>query len=174
MPKRRLAISEDAEDGTMPLVNKRHEAFCMAYVGECRDNAAAAYVAAGYQNTKNAHVCGCQLLTKLNIKRRVKHLEDELAEQEKLKAIDAIRHLKAIATVTITDFMNPDGTLDESKLQDRNLTQAIQELTPTFDKDGVRIGWKLKLKDSMRALELLGLTEKEEVVQNNQVLVIKA
>ena len=70
--------------------------------------------------------------------------------------------------------MNPDGTLDESKLQDRNLTQAIQELTPTFDKDGVRIGWKLKLKDSMRALELLGLTEKEEVVQNNQVLVIKA
>jgi hypothetical protein len=173
MPKRRLAISEDQEDGSQPLINKRHEAFCLAFVGECRDNAAAAYLAAGYKN-KNAHVNGCQLLIKTNIKRRIKHLEDELAEQEKLKAIDAIRHLKAIATVTITDFMNPDGTLDESKLQDRNLTQAIQELTPTFDKDGVRIGWKLKLKDSMRALELLGLTEKEEVVQNNQVLVIKA
>lgn len=174
MPKRRLAISEDAEDGTMPLVNKRHEAFCMAYVGECRDNAAAAYRAAGYRDTKNARINATSILTKSNVKRRIKHLEDELAEQEKLKAIDAIRHLKAIATVTITDFMNPDGTLDESKLQDRNLTQAIQELTPTFDKDGVRIGWKLKLKDSMRALELLGLTEKEEVVQNNQVLVIKA
>lgn len=173
MPKRRLAIAEDQEDGSQPLVNKRHEAFCLAYVGECRDNAAAAYRAAGYKDAKNAHVNGCQLLTKTNIKRRVKYLEDELAEQEKLKAIDAIRHLKAIATVTITDFMKPDGTLDEAKLQDRNLTQAIQELTPTFDKDGVRIGWKLKLKDSMRALELLGLTEREEVVHNNQVLVIK-
>lgn len=172
MPKRRLAIAEDQEDGTLPLVNKRHEAFCLAYVGECRDNAAAAYIKAGYNAVKNAHVCGCQLLTRLNIKRRIKHLEDELAEQERMKAIDAIRHLKAIATARLSDFYK-DGRFDVSKLSDPELSRLIQEVTPIYDKDGVLIDYKIKLKDSMKALELLGLTDKQEAVQNNQVLIIK-
>lgn len=173
MPKRRNSPPPESEDGTQPLVNKRHEAFCMAYVGECRDNASAACLAVGYK-TKNANVVGPRLLANVSIQKRIRHLQDELADQERLHAIDAIRHLKAIVTVTLSDFLNPDGTVDESKFQDRNLMQAVQELSPVHDKDGARIGWKIKLKDSMRALELLGLTEqKEEQVQNNQVLVIK-
>ena len=171
MPKRRLAIAEDQEDGTLPLVNKRHEAFCLAYVGECRDNATAAYLAAGYNN-KNARVNGCQLLAKTNIKRRIKHLEDELAEQERMKAIDAIRHLKAIATAKLSDFYI-NGRFDVSKLSDPELSRLIQEVTPIYDKDGMLIDYKIKLKDSMKALELLGLTDKQEAVQNNQVLIIK-
>lgn len=173
MPKRRNSPPPESEDGTQPLVNKRHEAFCMAYVGECRDNASAACLAVGYK-TKNANVVGPRLLANVSIQKRIRHLQDELADQERLHAIDAIRHLKAIVTVTLADFLNPDGTVDESKFQDRDFMQAVQELSPVHDKDGIRIGWKIKLKDSMRALELLGLTEKkEEQVQNNQVLVIK-
>jgi len=172
MPKRRLTISEDQEDGTLPLVNKRHEAFCMAYVGECRDNAAAAYRAAGYRDTKNARINATSILTKSNVKRRIKHLEDELAEQERMKAIDAIRHLKAIATAKLSDFYI-GGRFDTSKLSDPELSRLIQEVTPIYDKDGVLIDYKIKLKDSMKALELLGLTDKQEAVQNNQVLIIK-
>ena len=172
MPKRRLAIAEDQEDGTLPLVNKRHEAFCLAYVGECRDNAAASVIAAGYK-TKNANVIGSRMLAYVSIKRRIKHLEDELAEQERMKAIDAIRHLKAIATARLSDFYK-DGRFDVSKLSDPELSRLIQEVTPIYDKDGRLVDYKIKLKDSMRALELLGLTEqKQEQVQNNQVLVIK-
>lgn len=171
MPKRRLAISEDQEDGTLPLVNKRHEAFCLAFVGECRDNAAASVIAAGYK-TKNANVIGSRMLAYVSIKRRIKHLEDELAEQERMKAIDAIRHLKAIATAKLSDFYI-DGRFDSSKLSDPELSRLIQEVTPIYDKDGVLIDYKIKLKDSMKALELLGLTDKQEAVQNNQVLIIK-
>ena len=171
MPKRRLAIAEDQEDGTLPLVNKRHEAFCLAYVGECRDNASASCLAAGY-HTKHPDVTGSQLLVKISIKRRIKHLEDELAEQERMKAIDAIRHLKAIATARLSDFYK-DGRFDVSKLSDPELSRLIQEVTPIYDKDGVLIDYKIKLKDSMKALELLGLTDKQEAVQNNQVLIIK-
>lgn len=171
MPKRKNAPVE--EDGTKPLANKRHEAFCMAYVGECRDNASAACLAVGYK-TKNANVVGPRLLANVGIQRRIRHLEDELVETEKLRMIDAVRHLKSIATVNLSDFLNEDGTVDESKFKDPWLMQAVQELSPVIDRKGYRVGWKIKLKDSMRALELLGLTEqKQEQVQNNQVLVIK-
>ena len=173
MPRRKNSPPPESEDGTRPLANKRWESFCLYYVGEHRGNATASCVACGYKN-KNADVTGPRLLGIVGIQRRIKYLEDELAESEKLRAIDAVRHLKAIVTVTLSDFLNPDGTVDESKFQDRNLMQAVQELSPVHDKDGARIGWKIKLKDSMRALELLGLTEqKQEQVQNNQVLVIK-
>ncbi len=173
MPKRRNSPPPESEDGTQPLVNKRHEAFCMAYVGECRDNASAACLAVGYK-TKNPDVVGAHLLVKVSIQRRIKHLQDELAETEKLKAVAAVRHLKAVATVSIADFIGSDGRIDVEKLRDPQLSQAIESLTPIYDKDGCLLDYRIKLKDSMRALELLGLTEKkEEQVQNNQVLVIK-
>ena len=170
MPKRRNAPME--EDGTKPLANKRHEAFCMHYVGDCRDNAAASYRMAGYKAKGNVN--GVQLLAKTSIQRRIRHLEDELVETEKLRMIDAVRHLKSIATVNLSDFLNDDGTVDESKFKDPWLMQAVQELSPVVDRKGYRVGWKIKLKDSMRALELLGLTDQKAAPdQNNQILVIK-
>lgn len=171
MPKRKNAPME--EDGTKPLANKRHEAFCMHYVGDCRDNASASCIAAGYSG-KNADVVGPRLLVNVGIQRRIRHLEDELVETEKLRMIDAVRHLKSIATVNLSDFLNEDGTVDESKFKDPWLMQAVQELSPVIDRKGHRVGWKIKLKDSMRALELLGLTDQKAAPdQNNQILVIK-
>lgn len=173
MPKRRNSPPPESEDGTQPLVNKRHEAFCMAYVGECRDNASAACLAVGYK-TKNPDVVGAHLLVKLSIQRRISHLQEELAQQERLKAVAAVRHLKAVATVTVADFLGDDGRISLEKLRDPWLSQAVESFTPIYDKDGCLVDYKIKLKDSMRALELLGLTEqKQEQVQNNQVLVIK-
>ncbi len=173
MPKRRNSPPPESEDGTQPLVNKRHEAFCMAYVGECRDNASAACLAVGYK-TKNPDVVGAHLLVKLSIQRRISHLQEELAQQERLKAVAAVRHLKAVATVTVADFLGDDGRISLEKLRDPWLSQAVESFTPIYDKDGRLVDYKIKLKDSMRALELLGLTEqKQEQVQNNQVLVIK-
>ena len=173
MPKRRNSPPPESEDGTQPLVNKRHEAFCMAYVGECRDNASAACLAVGYK-TKNPDVVGAHLLVKLSIQRRISHLQEELAQQERLKAVAAVRHLKAVATVTVADFLGDDGRISLEKLRDPWLSQAVESFTPIYDKDGRLVDYKIKLKDSMRALELLGLTEqKQEQVQNNPVLVIK-
>lgn len=174
MPRRKQLPAE--YDGTTPLYNERHEAFCVAYVGEHRGNGAAAYRAAGYKTLKTLTdaACAAKLLINANIQKRIAHLENELAEKEKLKAIDAVRHLKAVTTVTIADFMDDLGRIDRKKLRDPQLAQAIQELVPIYDKDGYLIDYRIKLKDSMRALELLGLTEKTaETTQAQQILVIK-
>ncbi|MBR4674821.1 MAG: terminase small subunit [Victivallales bacterium] len=161
-------------DGSGPLPNPRHEAFCVAYVGEQRGNAAASYRAAGYK-TKKRHpdaAAGQRLLTFVDIQKRIAHLENELAEKEKLKAIDAIRHLKAVATVTLADFIGSGGHIDIKKLRDPALAQAIQEITPIFDKDGCLLDYRIKLKDSMKALQLLGLAEADQPGGVQQVLVI--
>lgn len=162
-------------DGSEPLPNPRHEAFCVAYVGEQRGNAAASYRAAGYK-TKKTHTdgnCAALLLENTGIQKRIAHLENELAEKERLKAIDAVRHLKAVATVTLADFIGPDGRIDLEKLRDPALAQAIQELTPVFDRDGCLLDYRIKLKDSMKALQLLGLAEADQPGGGvQQVLVI--
>lgn len=173
MPKRRNSPPPESEDGTQPLVNKRHEAFCMAYVGECRDNASAACLAVGYK-TKNANVVGPRLLANVGIQRRISHLQEELAQQERLKAVAAVRRLKAIATVTVADFIGDDGKISLEKLRDPWLSQAVEYFTPIYSKDGDLLDYRVKLLDPMQAFEQLGLTEKkQEAVQNNQVLVIK-
>lgn len=174
MPKKRQMPAD--YDGATSLVNERHEAFCVAYVGEHRGNGAAAYRAAGYKTLKTLTdaACAAKLLINANIQKRIAHLEKELAEREKLKAIDAVRHLKAVSTVTLADFMDGQGRIDRQKLRDPQLAQAIQELTPIYDKEGFLVDYRIKLKDSMRALELLGLTDKApESQQVQQVLVIK-
>ena len=160
------------EDGTKPLRSKRHEAFCLAYVGEHRENATASCIAAGYK-ARNAKSTGSRMLTFVDVQRRIRHLEDELVEQERLKAIDAVRHLKRIATVSLSDFVGPDGRIDVAKLRDPQLSQAVAEITPIYDKDGCLLDYKLKLKDSMKALELLGLTDQPQNGPQNQILVIK-
>jgi len=163
-------------DGSEPLPNVRHEAFCVAYVGEQRGNAAASYRAAGYKTkrTRTDAVCAAEILINPNIRKRIAHLENELAEKERLKAIDAVRHLKAVATVTLADFIGADGRVDVMKLRDPALAQAIQELTPVFDRDGCLLDYRIRLKDSMRALQLLGLAEADQQAGGaQQVLVIK-
>ena len=174
MPKNRQM--PEGYDGASSLLNERHEAFCVAYVGEHRGNGAASYRAAGYKPMKTLSdaAAAARLLINVNVQKRIAYLEKELAEKEKLKAIDAVRHLKAVSTVTVADFMDEMGRVDRRKLCDPRLAQAIQELVPIYDKEGCLIDYRIKLKDSMRALELLGLTDKApEAQQSQQVLVIK-
>ena len=163
-------------DESKALKNKRHEAFCLQYVGMSRMNGSAAYKAAGYRCAADtARRMAARLLARQDVAARVRHLEDEMAEREKLRALDAIRHLKAVATVTLADFLAPDGRIDTEKLHDPWLMQAVAKLTPIYGDGGVLLDYKLELKDSMRALELLGLTKRKEPQgAGPQILVIKA
>jgi len=164
------------DDPSKALRNARHEAFCVAYCGECRGNAAASYLQAGFRckNREIAKRMASRLLKRPDVAARVHHLEDELAEQEKLKAIDAIRHLKAIATASLSDFYDSNGRVDPCKLCDPWLSQVIESVTPIYDRGGNLIDYKIKLKDSMKALELLGLTKQQQAdAQQLPVLLIK-
>jgi len=152
------APSPDA-DGSKPLANVRWEAFCVAYTGHCRRNAAGAYVAAGYKpkTPGTAAVNAGRLLTNANIAARVEHLNNEALKIERLHARDAVRRLAIIATAELADFLNDDGTINPESLKGP-MGAAIESFAVTETPTGRR--WTIRLKDSMRALELLGLTEK--------------
>lgn len=166
-------LPEIAADGAKPLDNVRWEAFCTAYTGHFRRNAAAAYVAAGYKpkTPQIATVSALKLLANTNIQARVEFLNNEALKIERLHARDAVRRLATIATAELADFQDENGDIDPKKVKSGPLRAAVQEMTQEYTRDGRKV--KIKLKDDMRALELLGLTEKAapESSQNNVFII---
>lgn len=147
-------------DGAKPLANVRWEAFCIAYTGQNRRNAAAAYVTAGYKprTPQIAAATAERLLRNTDIQNRVEHLNNEALRLERLHALDAVRRLAAIATAELADFLDEDGLIDPMKVKYHPARAAVQEMTQEDTPNGRKV--RIKLKDDMRALELLGLTEK--------------
>lgn len=161
--------------GATRLKNTRWEAFCVHYTGKHRRNGTAAYMAAGYK-TKTPEIAAAnavRLLTNSNIQARIKHLNDEALEIEQLHARDAVSRLAVIATAKITDFLDERGRVDMAKVVSSPLSAAIQEVTRQKHKGKEVV--RIKLKDDMKALELLGLTLKEpEATGQNNVFIIEA
>ena len=166
------------EDGSQPLANARWEAFCIAYTGECRGNAAAAYRAAGYKTKKTVsdQANASRLLTNDIIQQRVRHLNKKAMEALQEARRTCLERLATIATVSYSDFLTPNGHVDIRKVHDPRLAPAVKRCTPILDKDGCTVDYYLELYDAMKAPELLGFVEKpeERPAQINQVLVIKA
>jgi len=174
--KRKDAVP-DNYDGTTALPNTRWEAFCHHYTGDFRRNAAGAYRAAGYKPQKNVTdaACASKLLINANIKKRISYLDDQALEIVRLTTREAQERLGSIASARYSDFLDDNGNVDINKVRDPRLSGAVEYCIPTYDREGGFTGYRLKLYDPMRALELLGMTAKDEAsgpVQ--QVLVIKA
>jgi len=166
-------LPENPADGSKPLDNVRWEAFCIAYTGHFRRNAAAAYVAAGYKpkTSEIAASAAERLLRNVDVQNRIAYLDDEALKIERLHARDAIRRLAAVATAKLSDYLDESGRVDPAKVADPALSAAVQEMTQEDTPNGVKV--KIKLKDDMRALELLGLTEKAapEGAQNSVFII---
>lgn len=166
-------LPEKTRDGSKPMDNVRWEAFCIAYTGHFRRNAAAAYVAAGYKpkTPQIAAATSERLLRNTDIQNRIEHLNNEALKIERLHARDAIRRLAAIATAELADFLDEKGNIDPMLVKRGPSRAAVQEMTQDDTPNGRRI--KIKLLDPMRALELLGLTEKAapEQQQNNVFII---
>lgn len=151
---------EKAIDGAKPLRNVRWESFCVAYTGHFRRNGAGAYMAAGYKpkSPEIAASAALRLLTNVHIQSRIEHLNNEALKIERLHARDAVRRLAAIATARLSDYLDESGRIDPARVADPKLSAAVQEFTLEDTESGVKA--RIKLKDDMRALELLGLTDK--------------
>lgn len=166
-------LPEKAADGARPLDNVRWEAFCIAYTGHFRRNAAAAYVAAGYKpkTPEIAASASERLLRNIDIQARVEHLNNEALKIERLHARDAVRRLATIATAELADFLDENGDVDPKKVKRGPLRAAVAEMAMEDTRDGRKV--RIKLLDPMRALELLGLTEKAapEGAQNNVFII---
>ena len=164
-----------AEPGARPLQNRRWELFCQHYCGDFRRNAAGAYLAAGYRvcNSDTASACALKLLRNAKVSERVDWLDKEAEAVVRLKARDAIERLAAIATARIGDFLDAAGNVDPEKVRNSPLSAAVSDYYAVAMPDGT-VSARIKLKDDMRALELLGLTEKPNAPSGAPgVLVIK-
>jgi len=166
-------LPEKPADGARPLDNVRWEAFCIAYTGHFRRNAAAAYVAAGYKpkDANIANAAALRLLGNVSVQSRIEYLNNEALKIERLHARDAVRRLAAIATAELADFLDDEGNIDPVKVKRSPLRAAVAEMTQEYNESGRKV--KIKLKDDMRALELLGLTEKAtpDSAQNNVFII---
>lgn len=156
------------------MENTRWEAFCVAYTGHFRRNAAASYVAAGYKpkTPQIAAATSERLLRNTDIQSRIEFLNNEALKIERLHARDAVRRLAAIATAKLSDYMDESGRIDPAKVADPKLSAAVLEMTQEDTESGLKV--KIKLKDDMRALELLGLTDKANESTQNNVFIIEA
>jgi hypothetical protein len=166
-------LPDMARDGAKPLANVRWEAFCVAYTGHFRRNGAGAYIQAGYKprTPQIAATAAERLLRNVDIQSRIAHLDDAALKLERLHARDAVRRLAAIATARLSDYLDEEGRVDPAKVADPALSAAVQEMTQEDTRSGRKI--RIRLKDDMRALELLGLTEKAapEQAQNNVFII---
>lgn len=163
-------------DGVRALPNARHEAFCQHYCGDYRRNAAAAYKAAGYRvsSDRAAASMAYTLLKRADVQARIDCIEQELTRILKIKVRDAIERLGIIATASMADFLDENGQVDTHLLKHSPSAAAISECFITVSPEGA-VTARIKLKDDMRALELLGLVAKDQQQQQQQqsVLIVK-
>ncbi|GHT01154.1 hypothetical protein AGMMS50276_28610 [Synergistales bacterium] len=89
------------------MLSAMQEAFCAAYVADPKRNGTRAALAAGYSK-KSARILSSQVLTNINVQKRIKELEREALSEagftpESIRAF-AIRQLVAIAATDMADI----------------------------------------------------------------------
>lgn len=166
-------MTDNTTAGSKPLNNFRWESFCIAYTGQHKRNGAAAYVAAGYKPkaSQTAASMAERLLRNDDIQARIEYLNDEALKIERLHARDAVSRLATIATAKLSDFLDAAGNVDIGKVVNDPLSAAISEFTAEDTPNGRKV--RIKLKDDMRALELLGLTDKASETAQGSVFIIE-
>ena len=121
----RMAKKIPTEEEHDFLLNEMQEKFCLEYVSDPKSNASAAAIRAGYAE-KSARVKASQLLTKGNIKARIRELRREALEKsgydkENIREM-IMRRLTGIVSTHVTDVVqispdrndpNRDEILDE-------------------------------------------------------------
>lgn len=163
---------EPEEDGARPLRNARHEAFCQAYTSTHARNAAASYLAAGYKvkKTTPASAAALHLLSKINIRNRIKVLEDAALELAGISRREAVERLSVMATASIADFLDENGEVDVGKVRNGPFAAAVEDFWIQKLPDGSR-KCRIRLADRQKAMQLLGLTREKVAEVQQQVAV---
>lgn len=131
----------------------KQKLFCKYYLISL--NATDAAIKAGYSK-KTADVIGNQNLGKLSIKT---YLTEQMEKREQKLEITAD---KVIAEIAKLAFANTSDVLEisDSGVIIKDLsnidTTCIASAEEVFDKEGMRLGVKIKLHDKTKNLELLG------------------
>lgn len=152
----------------------RQEAFCQAYV-RCH-NAAMAAREAGYP-AKSSHTSGYHNLKRPHVQKRIAEIKAELNNNLNFNEGDWKREVLNIARANMKNYANvtQDGvTMKPTDDMSHEDAAAIKEVSVTESNAGVNL--KYKLKDSVRAYEMLGRSlgvykdnVKVEVTDNSKI-----
>ncbi len=136
------------------------EQFCIEYIRLRHGERAA--INAGY-SPKTARVQASQLLTRLNIRYRIRDLLDEQFKRLKLSADYVLTELHKLSSVDIRDAYDEEGNLKPVHELPEHIAKAVasietEELFDGQGKDKEHIGTakKIKFYDKKGVLELLG------------------
>lgn len=135
-------------------MSPKAERFCAEYMVDM--NATQAAIRAGYSRA-TARSIGHENLTKPDIRERIAHLKMEQESRTRITADRVLQELAVVAFANIGDFLRWTDTRVE--LLPRDLIEpsklgAVDSLA--VEDNGRQLCFKLKLRDSLRALEILG------------------
>jgi phage terminase small subunit len=138
-------------------ITPREERFCYEYVLHL--NAAKAAVLAGYSEN-SARSKGCQLLTKVNVQNRIKHLQGNLAATAEISALRVLKEHEKIAFSNAGQLREGWIALKEFGELTEDQLACIQEVssrqTKRVDGEGGMVleEWvKVKLYDKQKSLD---------------------
>jgi phage terminase small subunit len=142
-----------------PIKNLRQETFCHEYIKDgdkCR-----AYRASGYhpKNDNSCNVLVCQLLKNVNVKARLREMQQRIAAKVEINAVKVLNELARIGTSDIRKAVGRNGCVLDPAEWDDDMAAAIssikvEKLFEGKGKDKVHIGYtqELKLWDKNTAL----------------------
>jgi len=128
----------------------KEEMFCHQYI--LLLNATKAAINAGYSE-KTARSIGSQNLTKLNIQKRIKHLQDNLAESLEISKAWVLMQHKKIASANAGQLRDGWMELKDYDQLTEEQKEVIQEITTKDGKFGTEV--KVKLYDKQRSLDCI-------------------
>ena len=147
-------MAEENTDFNFDDLTEKQKTFCRQYVFDW--NGARAARAAGYSE-ETAKEQASRLLTKVNIKAYIEHIQRDLAKLAQVSALRNVEELKKLAYTNLSDFK--DGWMTEKDFQELTEDQKaalseIQHTTKNFEGGSEKIV-KFKLHDKMKAIEMI-------------------
>jgi len=142
------------------LKNDQHEEFCQQYLFDLNGTKAAKR--AKYSE-RTARSIASQLLTKLNIKKRIAELKAIRSERTRISQDMVLKELLILARSDFRDYgeivkedASPEGRLKLKAFKEMKgeATKAIKSISEHITKDGIQLKFQLHGKE--KPLELLG------------------
>jgi len=132
------------ENVQMAVIEDTYTAKELKFCGEyCIDlNATKAAIRTGYSQ-KTAGAISCRLLMKVNIQKKIKEIQNDLAKAAGISALRAILEHKKIAFSNIGDYFADDWSPKELELLSEEQRACIQEAKTKDTKGGKEVNVKL-------------------------------
>lgn len=140
----------------------RQRAFARAYIGDARRNATEAARIAGYSGSEAAlRVRGHECMQHPGVRAYMAELEAPALAKNEVSAERLIQQAAATAFVDPLALYEvlPDGTERPRRMHEipPETRAAMAHHEPVYA-DGVFVGWRVRWRDSLKAIELLGRT----------------